>query len=152
MLQQDLNVPVQNLQWGHPNVREPNVTKSKGTSWAKEHQLKIFAEAFGRIGFYVPYKQRILEEFIIEDAKLGGTIPPKCNPNPKVREIRKIKPKHPGEKDKHLPHGLRGKHFNAYWQICLAMGCQQCVQVVDPQQSLLDETEEGDVDGDAEQV
>jgi hypothetical protein len=147
ILQHDLNVPVQNLQWGHPNVRQPNVTDPKNTSWAKEHQIKIFAEAFGKIGFYVPYKQKILEEFIAEDKKLGGVIPPKCNPNPKVRRVKK-KPKHPGERDKHLPVNLRGKHFNTYWQICLAMGCQQCIEIIDPQQSLLDEAAE--VDADAE--
>ena len=45
LMQVDLDVPVQLIQWGHPNVREPN--KKTGTAWAKEHQVKIFVEAFG---------------------------------------------------------------------------------------------------------
>lgn len=136
LLQQHLDVPVQNLQWGHPNVRQPNVFK--GTAWAKEHQIKIFAESFAKIGFHVAYKQEILEEFIEADQQIDATLYPKCNPNPKIRKIR-AKPKHPGENSNILPDpALRGRHFDAYWQICLALGCHQCVQVDDPQQSLLD--------------
>ena len=60
------------------------------------------------------------------DRKVGGKAPSKCNPNPEIRRITR-KPKHPGEKSKDLlPANLR-KHFNAYWQICLALGCDQCV-------------------------
>ncbi len=138
LLQQHLKVPVQNLQWGHPNVRQPN--QPKGTSWAKEHQIKIFAEAFGKVGFHVGYKQEILEEFIEEDARNPAAIPPNCNPNPKIRKIKK-KPAHPGEKSNILPAVLRGKHFDGYWQICLALGCQQCIEIYDPQQTLLDAEE-----------
>jgi len=89
------------------------------------------------VGFHVSYKQEILEEFIEEDAENPATIPPNCNPNPAIRRIKK-KPVHPGEKSNILPTALRGKHFSAYWQICLALGCQQCVKIDDPQQTLLD--------------
>ena len=143
LLQQHLGIPVQTIQWGHPNVRQPGILDPKNTSWAKEHQVKIFAEAFGQIGFYIPYKDKILREFIKSDLSAGGVIPPKCNPNRRIRKINR-KPRHPGEKSTLLPSHLRKSHFDAYWQICLAMGCQQCVEVEDPQQSLLDEAEHFD--------
>ncbi|MCI0537193.1 MAG: hypothetical protein L0Z50_18400 [Verrucomicrobiales bacterium] len=124
LLQQDLQVPVHIIQWGHPNTRAPHV--HTGKSWAKEHQIKIFAEQFIKIGFYIDYKQRILEEFVEADSKIKQKLPPFCNPNPRIREPKR-KPKHPDEKSNYLPSELRGKHFGSYWQICLAMGCQQCV-------------------------
>lgn len=124
VLQQGLGIPVQLIQWGHPNTRGPY--ELKGTSWAKEHQVKIFAEHFIKVGFYIDYKQQILEEFVKDDRRLGGTLPPFCNPNPRIRRIPQ-KPKHPQESSPYLPKAIRGKHFNSYWQICLALGCQQCV-------------------------
>jgi hypothetical protein len=126
LLQQDLNVPVQLIQWGHPNTREPNQNRAKGSTWAREHQIKIFAEAFLPIGFYVKYKQEILEEFSEHDKKRPGNIN-KCNPNPRIRQVRK-KPKHIEENNSLLPTRVRGKHFNTYWQICLALGCKQCFE------------------------
>ena len=132
LMQEDLDVPVQLIQWGHPNVRQPN--KKTGTAWAKEHQVKIFVEEFAKIGFYVYYKEQILEELVKADQKVGGRSFKKCNPNPKIRRIRK-KPRHPGQKSEILPPKLR-KHFNAYWQICLALGCDQCVEAA--QLSLLE--------------
>ena len=125
LMQVDLDIPVQMIQWGHPNVREPN--KKVGTAWAKEHQVKIFVEAFTRIGFYVPYKEQILMELVAEDQGQGGTPPKTCNPNPKIRQIKR-KPRHPGEKSQILPPTVR-KHFNAYWQICRVLGCDQCRSV-----------------------
>jgi hypothetical protein len=133
ILQTGLAVPVQLIQWGHPNTRTPTVTK--GTSWAKEHQIKVFAEHFLKVGFYIDYKQRILEEFATADAQINGALPPFCNPNPKLRRVDK-KPKHPGETSNYIPPVIRGKHFNAYWQICLALGCGQCVET--PQRELFD--------------
>ena len=104
LMQVDLDIPVQTILWGHPNVRQPN--KKMGSAWAKEHQVKIFVEAFAKIGFYVSYKQQILEELVEDDQKGGGKASKKCNPNPEIRRIRK-KPKHPGEKSKILPPKLR---------------------------------------------
>ena len=87
LMQEDLDVPVQLIQWGHPNVRQPN--KKTGTAWAKEHQVKIFVEEFAKIGFYVSYKEQILEELVKVDQKVGGRDSKKCNPNPEIRRIRK---------------------------------------------------------------
>lgn len=130
LLQTQLKVPVQCIQWGHPNTREPRELK-KGITWAREHQVKIFSEAFLPIGFYVKYKQDILEEFAEADEKLDGNIL-FCNPNPKVRRFSK-KPKHPEEKNRILPKEIRGKHFNSAWEICVCMGCKQKKRIYTPQ-------------------
>jgi hypothetical protein len=124
LLQVDLGLPVQMIQWGHPNTRAPR-SHGAGVSWAKEHQVKVFSEAFSNIGFYVYYKQEILEEFAAADERIAGNIK-KCNPNPDLRRIER-KPKHEEEKSEKLPELIRGKHFSAFWQICLKLGCQQCI-------------------------
>ena len=86
LMQVDLGVPVQMIQWGHPNVRQPN--QRKGSAWAKEHQVKVFVESFSKIGFYVTYKQRILEELVASDHARAAKSPERCNPNPRVRQVR----------------------------------------------------------------
>ena len=144
LMQVDLEVPVQLIQWGHPNVREPN--KKTGTAWAKEHQVKIFVEAFARVGFYVEYKEQILEDLVKVDQEMGAKASRMCNPNPEIRRIRK-KPKHPSEKSTILPTRVR-KHFDAYWQICLALGCDQCIDT--DQLSLMQMSDMGDDDEVAE--
>ena len=60
------------------------------------------------------------------DQEMGGMTSNKCNPNPEIRRIKK-KPKHPSQKSTILPAKLR-RHFDAYWEICLALGCDQCVE------------------------
>lgn len=144
LFQRHLNVRVHAIQWGHPNTREPS-KRQAGRTWAREHQIKIFSEAFEPVGFYVKYKQEILDEFIKADRKLPGNIAA-CNPNPGVRRIIK-KPKHPEESNKNLPAPLKGKHFNTYWQICLALGCKQCIKVPKTQLALLKEFPEDFQDG-----
>jgi hypothetical protein len=126
LLQVNLSVPVQLIQWGHPNTREPKQLK-KGATWAREHQLKIFAESFEPIGFHLEYKQKILAEFIEDDRKNFPGEMRFCNPNPSIRRINK-KPKHPEEKSSRLPLAAR-KHFDCYWQICTALGCEQRKEV-----------------------
>ena len=122
LLQTHLDIPVQLIQWGHPNTREPYQTSHR-TTWAREHQIKIFSEAFEPIGFYVEYKNRILKEFIEEDKHIHQKIV-KCNPDPRIRRSRK-KPHHPDENSELLPEKIRGMHFDNYWSICKALGCKQ---------------------------
>lgn len=126
LLQECLNINVQHILWGHPNVRTPKQSKQQ---WAKEHRLRIFAEDFEPIGFYFSYKQKILEELAKYNKKHKRHKSSPCNP--KIKEIRQKKPKHPGEKDPKLPKEVR-KHFDASFQICLALGCTQgseCQQI-----------------------
>jgi len=123
LLQQKLDVPVQLVQWGHPNTREPK----GGLHWAREHQVKIFVEAFEPIGFTIEYKNKTLQKFARQDRKLHRKLDG-CNPNEEIRRVKKKK-RHPEEKSSALPARLRNHHFDSYWQICLELGCKQCVPV-----------------------
>jgi len=129
------------IQWGHPNTREPR----GGKHWAREHQVKIFAEAFEPIGFSIDYKNDTLRKFAGEDRKARGTLY-KCNPNPELRRVKEKK-RHPEEKSDDLTECLRGRHFDAYWQVCLALGCKQCISVAGPRplEDDIDEESEAEV-------
>lgn len=134
LLQEKLRVPVQTIQWGHPNTREPRKVQvsTNYTGWAREHQIKIFAHDYLRAGFGFGYKQEILQELAAENAACGGLPTKLCNPLQKKRY--RAKPPHPCEAAKILPPKLRGRHFNSFWEICRCLGCKQ--GVADPQGKL----------------
>lgn len=131
LLQDYLEVPVNTIAWGHPNVRDPNLrdyNAGRTGSWAREHQIKIYAEAFEKIGFYIEHKQEILNE-LADYNKEHFKHPPKfCDPT-KNKKLR-LKPSHPEENSDKLPEEIRGKHYDAYWQICCDLGCYRCKGVV----------------------
>lgn len=133
LLQKDLNVNVQHILWGHPNVRSPN---EEGSNWAKEHRMRIYAEEFAKIGFNFKYKQDILDEFISFNSNHQTK---KCNPC--AKNIRNQKPSHADEISDKLPVIIRGKHFDAAFKICLALGCDQCVK----EESLFEEENTEDI-------
>ncbi|WP_366924336.1 hypothetical protein MFMK1_001303 [Metallumcola ferriviriculae] len=111
-----LNIPVQNILWGHPN------TRGKG-NWAKEHQVRIYAEYFEPVGFNILYKQEILEELAAINTARGNKVPKPCDPVNK--SVTKRKTIHPDEHSPKICSSIRGKHFDTYWQICCALGCKQ---------------------------
>jgi len=129
LLQEQLGVPVQLITWGHPNM---------GRDF-REHQLNIFAEPFLAVGFSLEYKQRILEEFVEWDkAKLSEI---EYRPCPGIRKNRARKPDHPDEKNgEKLDHRLNGCHFDSYWQICKALGCERAPRDLD--QTLIEFSDE----------
>lgn len=128
LLQEHLDVPVQLITWGHPNL---------GRDF-REHQINIFVEPFLKVGFSLSYKQRILQEFAESDAKEFGVS--SYDPCPGVRHLREIKPPHPDEnRAEKLASCLMGRHFDAYWQICKALGCKRTP--TDANQYLVDLTE-----------
>jgi len=124
IFQKDFGIPVETLTWGHPNIREPNRVEVPSTysGWAREHQLKIYANDFS-IGFGFEYKQRILEEFSAFNIEKGKKKTKLCYPNKRSRSTRK--PKHPCEASELLPVEIRGKHFNGFRSICKGLGCPQ---------------------------
>jgi len=119
LLQENLNIPVSNILWGHPNLRAPG----GGSGWAKETRIRIFAEAFEPIGFHFDYKQEIFAEMVRFNKERRDPAPKVCNP--KERRIRDRKPHHEDECSERLPESLRGKHFNSYYKVCTALGCKQ---------------------------
>lgn len=139
LLEEHLTVPVQLITWGHPNM---------GRNF-REHQINIFAVPFGNIGFSLPYKQAVLEEFIEHDQEHY----PNKTYNPCVgrKKIRKRKPRDDRETDEKLDDRLRGEHFNAYWQICKKLGCPRTPKILKQeewmadQQSALEEVPEDEI-------
>ncbi len=119
-----LYIPVQTIDWGHPNIRNGRAkeyTDGRRTAWAREHQLKVFAEYFEGIGFRITHKNDILKEMAdFNRVKYPNRNPKLCTP---PKSIRKIKVHHPEEESDRLPKELAGKHFDAYWQVCRELGC-----------------------------
>ena len=119
LLQDHLKIPVQTLTWGHPNLRD-KATKP----WTKrEHQVKVFCDAYLPIGFYLDHKHKQLEAFARKNRQIrvkGGPKPHECDPETKSRGRN---PRHPDEGNADLPKSLRGKHFNGYREICTKIHC-----------------------------
>jgi len=121
-----LSIPVNTIDWGHPNTRNGNLKdydKGREQAWAREHQLKICAEYFEPVGFRIIHKDEILKELAQYNREHFSTRKAKpCIP-PKKRQRHKSA--HPEESSEKLPEELRGKHCNSYWQVCLELGCRQ---------------------------
>lgn len=118
LLQVRLGVKVQEILWGHPNMRAP----TGGSGWAKEHRMRIFAEEFVPVGFSFRFKQALFEELVRWNQEHAPGLARLCNP--KARQVRRIKPAHPEETSERLPCQVR-RHFDAAFEVCLALGCEQ---------------------------
>lgn len=119
-----LDIPVQTIDFGHPNFRDPKLTKyNEGNRnyWKKEHQLKIWANEFLPIGFNIVNKQTALIEYAEELSK--------CLDKEKTHKFywektnrKKIKPEHPMEDDDSLPEKIKGKHFDSWTELAKELG------------------------------
>ena len=61
----DLDIPVHTIDWGHPNTRDPylkDYNAGRINVWFREHQIKIFAEEFEKVGYKIIHKMRALEK------------------------------------------------------------------------------------------
>lgn len=119
-----LDIPVQTIDFGHPNFRDSNLKKyNEGHKyyWKKEHQIKIWANEFLPIGFNIIHKQRALEKYAEELLKVLNTNTTHkfyWEKTPRIRE----KPIHPMENDLSLPSKIRGKHYNSWTQVAEDLG------------------------------
>ncbi|MEM4306686.1 MAG: hypothetical protein QXD61_12045 [Candidatus Caldarchaeum sp.] len=125
LLQDHLRVPTQTINYGHPNLRDPQGKDFKAGrhgTWAREHQYKTYCEYFLKIGFYMKHKQEILEELAQYNIrKFGKKEPAYCQPPKPIRGGKNFK--HPEVKSDTLPRSIRGKQYHSYWQICVDLGC-----------------------------
>ena len=65
-LLKSIDIPVQAIDWAHPNMRDANLVKfveGKIDFWKKEHQIKVWAFEYQKIGFVVLHKQEALNYF-----------------------------------------------------------------------------------------
>ena len=120
----DLDIPVQTIDFGHPNFRDSNLKKyneGKPYYWKKEHQVKIWANEFLPIGFNIVYKQRALERYA--DELLDYLDEEKTHQFYWQKTIRrKEKPTHPMENDESLPLSIRGKHYESWTELAKELG------------------------------
>lgn len=132
-LLKSVDIPVQNIDWGHPNMRDGNLKKynqGKPDFWKKEHQVKVWANEYKSVGFAVIHKNEALESFAEEQISYIE------KHDRKVSEIthryywelagkRKEKPLHPSESDDFIPEEIRGKHYDSWKEIAHDLGYKE---------------------------
>lgn len=120
----DLDIPVQTIDFGHPNFRDSNLKKyneGKPYYWKKEHQVKIWANEFLPIGFNIVHKQRALEKYAdelldyLDENKTHQFYWEKT-------QRKKSKPFHPMVTDEHIPTAVRGKHYESWTELAKDLG------------------------------
>lgn len=130
-LLKSIDIPVQNIDWAHPNMRDGNLKKykqGKQDFWKKEHQVKVWAVEYQPIGFAVLHKQEALDYFA-EKQRIHIQI----EKNKKISDVthryywelvsrNREKPIHPGENDAFIPKEIRGKHYNSWSVIAEDLG------------------------------
>ena len=129
-LLKSIDIPVQAIDWAHPNMRDGNLKKyneGKPDFWKKEHQVKIWANEFLPIGFAVIHKKEALESFAQE--LIAGLEAEGKNPYDVThkyywegRNRNSEKPLHPGENDLSIPSEIRGNHYNTWKEIAEDLG------------------------------
>lgn len=125
-----INIPVQNIDWAHPNIRDGNLRKyNEGymNFWKKEHQIKIFANEFLPISFSVAHKIKALHNLSDELKENLQNIGKDVEKTTHkfywdTRESKKIKQHHPAETDIFMPEIIRGKHYNSWKDIAKDLG------------------------------
>ena len=119
-----LDIPVQTIDFGHPNFRDSNLKKYNSGQqyyWKKEHQIKIWANEFLPIGFNIVHKQKALQMYAEELLEyLDEAKTHKFYWEKPIR--RREKPYHPMENDSSLPATIRGKHFESWTDLAGALG------------------------------
>lgn len=119
----DVGVPVQTIDFGHPNFRDGKLAKynaGKPYFWKKEHQIKVYANEFLVIGFNIKHKQDALEKYSEE---LMNSLASDTHKFYWEKTIRKgNKPIHPCESDASLPEEIRGRHFDSWTDLARFLG------------------------------
>ena len=120
----DVDIPVQTIDFGHPNFRDANLIKyneGKTKFWKKEHQIKVFANEFLPVGFNITHKQDALEKY--SEELLDFIDPEKTHKFYWEKPSRaRIKPTHPEENDPSLPKEIRGRHFDSWTELASYLG------------------------------
>ena len=129
-LLKSIDIPVQAIDWAHPNMRDGKLVKynqGKPDFWKKEHQVKIWALEYQPIGFVILHKQQALDYFA--EAQKKPYIMQGKNPADRLHKYyweitqkKREKPHHPGEDDAFIPARIRGKHYDSWTGIAEELG------------------------------
>lgn len=117
-LHKEFLLTLQTIDWGHPNMRD----QADIFAWAREHQVKFFPEDYEIFRLKIRHKQEMFKELISHNKKIDFTGKDVFGVS-KINQGQ-IKPFHPAENDPRLPKELRGKHFDASWQIAYELGSE----------------------------
>lgn len=132
-LLKSVDIPVQNINWGHPNMRDGSLKKyneGKPDFWKKEHQVKVWANEYEPIGFAVIHKNEALKFFVGEQIffmeKQGKKVSDITHKYywEHVRK-KKVKPLHPSENDEFIPKEIRGNHYDSWKEIARDLGYKE---------------------------
>lgn len=129
-LLKSVDIPVQNIDWAHPNMRDGRLAKyneGKIDFWKKEHQIKVWAVEYEPIGFAVLHKQQALDDFAskhIAYIEAQGQKPKEVLHKYywELTRKTKMKPHHPREMDEFIPDCIRGKHYDSWQDIANDLG------------------------------
>ena len=125
-LLKSVDIPVQTIDWAHPNMRDPQLVKyNQGYPgfWKKEHQIKIWANEFLPVAFAVLHKREALVHFANElksGLRRSGRHIEEVTHRfywEASRDVRRPKPSHPSENDGFITEAIRGKHYNSWREI-----------------------------------
>lgn len=126
-LLKSLDIPVQTIRFAHPNLVDTSAKDySKGVRNYKEHQIKVWAEEFEKIGFNIEHKNKLLKKYADENRENWDKSTPIEKSHHKfyweTRKIEKAKPKHPDENNPRIHPKIRGKHFDSWREIARELG------------------------------
>jgi len=121
-LRSQFRVPIQTIDWGHPNIRSSSGAEDSTSASTREHQIKIFPEYMSMFRFRVSCKQSLFDDLVAHNLRVGFDQVEDWFPPAPISD-REIKPSHPAEEDPRMPSKVR-RHFDKFWQINLALGCK----------------------------
>lgn len=132
-LLKSIDIPVQAIDWAHPNMRDGNLKKyneGKPDFWKKEHQVKVWALEYQPVGFVVLHKQQALDYFAEEQKKpyvmAGRDAATRLHRYYwELTQRIKEKPHHPGENDEFIPAEIRGNHYDSWTDIAKDLGYRE---------------------------
>jgi hypothetical protein len=124
-LRKNFNISSQTIRWGHPNINDPELKEFLNDKKPfREHQLKIFPEYLKIFKYRISPKKNLFDELLKHNLTTGFDVEEDWLKSKRLIEEKDIKASHPLENDLRIPDELRGKHFDAMWQINLHMGCE----------------------------
>jgi hypothetical protein len=117
----ELNVPVDQIEYGHPNIQSG---KNPRGYWKKGHKVRVKVGDFGQVGYGLDCKRSGLDDLLKKEKQHRGEISHgELCPRPTRRyNIAPHKVNHVEENSHDLPPQLR-QHFIHFTDICKALGC-----------------------------